>query len=475
VLDVLFCGLTLAAIRYHEASNMPFWKIDKHVRKLAGPNPFRAHDVIGTKGSNFLTWSCLHHLSKAYGELFEPGEVLSERKESGESWYPMQHLRPVVNWSLDAGEMQELRARVLGALFHVTSLILKEKRSHPAQINAISELCAQFQPGILAAMRAWGARGIRELVEAYHRLHPSVAEHHWYPEVFDAMDSAEWRQLYVNAEHDGSVGVITIGRESYSSDVDAELNRAMDWLRSEKIERVIVTGDFHLATQMTGADVSNFFEAVESAGRGEKISAKWSQTARRLHGEFKTSVGFVNGKRCLGGLLELLAHCHYVVAVDTAELGMPEVGLPVVPGMEGCHWLFRRTSPENWPKLLGLLLEGRAVKAADAVGWLLDFAGSRDEAIRACWEMVTGKAAIVRRCVDEGPLSGVTEKAPTLATAGATVEAARRAIMETVEASCAVSLEDALRVQAQRSGDFMGTAEFRSGAVGTAYRTRMEI
>ena len=24
----------------------------------------RAHDAIGAKGANFLTWSCLHHLSK---------------------------------------------------------------------------------------------------------------------------------------------------------------------------------------------------------------------------------------------------------------------------------------------------------------------------------------------------------------------------------------------------------------------------
>jgi hypothetical protein len=66
VLDVLFCGLTLAATRYHEATNMPFWKIDKFVRRMLGPNPFRAHDAIGARGANFLTWSCLHHLEQHY-------------------------------------------------------------------------------------------------------------------------------------------------------------------------------------------------------------------------------------------------------------------------------------------------------------------------------------------------------------------------------------------------------------------------
>ncbi|HSG46885.1 MAG TPA: hypothetical protein VLA43_03620, partial [Longimicrobiales bacterium] len=54
ILDVLFCGITLGALRYHRATNMPYWKIDKYVRKLVGPNPFRAHDAIGAKGADFL-------------------------------------------------------------------------------------------------------------------------------------------------------------------------------------------------------------------------------------------------------------------------------------------------------------------------------------------------------------------------------------------------------------------------------------
>ncbi len=83
VLDVLFCGLTLAALRYHDESNMPFWKVDKLVRRLAGPNPFRAHDAIGAGGANFLTWSCLHHLEQHYGPLFRPTASLVSRKESG--------------------------------------------------------------------------------------------------------------------------------------------------------------------------------------------------------------------------------------------------------------------------------------------------------------------------------------------------------------------------------------------------------
>src|SRR3990172_6637886 len=137
VLDVLFCGITLSGLRYHETTNMPFWKIDKFIRKVAGPNPFRAHDAIGAAGANFLTWSCLHHLAIHYGNLFEPTADLVEHKDSGQNWYPPNHFRPLVNWSLGDQEQDEFLTWIQGPLFQMASLLLHEKRSHLAHINAI--------------------------------------------------------------------------------------------------------------------------------------------------------------------------------------------------------------------------------------------------------------------------------------------------------------------------------------------------
>ena len=117
--------------------------------------------------------------------------------------------------------------------------------------------------------------------------------------------------------------------------VTEELNRAIDWLKAAKIERVILGPDFHLSTQMVGADTTEFFPALETTEAGESLSARWSATARRLHTEFQTSVAVITGKRCLGGMLELATHCHFVVATNGTSLGFPEVTLPVVPGMEG--------------------------------------------------------------------------------------------------------------------------------------------
>jgi enoyl-CoA hydratase/carnithine racemase/3-hydroxyacyl-CoA dehydrogenase len=476
VLDVLFCGIFLAGLRYHRATNMPFWKIDKYVRKFVGPNPFRAHDVIGAKGSNFLTWSCLHHLGEKYGALFRPTPELDERKVTGQGWYPLNHFRPLIDWPMDEAEEDGFLSWIQGALFQMASLMLHERRAHLSHINAIGELCAQFRPGILAMIRSAGAKAAIERVEAYHRLHPEAADGCWYPAVFDELGSPEWQQLYVNAEHDGHVGVITISRETYNSDVDAELNRAIDWLKADEINNVIVTGDFHLSTQMLGAETSEFYSALNDVGEGRRVSATWSATARRLHDEFKVSVGFAGGKRCLGGFLELLTHCHYLVAVEDTALGMPEVTLPVVPGMEGCHWPFRKADKTQWPKLVRMLLTGAPVKAKDAVAWLIDYAGPLQKSLETAWILASGTAAgLTMRKPDEGTLVGIPADAGVSDSCNPATEAARRAIMESIKNSCGVPLSEAIDVQARHSADFMVTSSCQNGSIGTEHQKTMMV
>ena len=453
VLDVLFCGLTLAALRHQRASNLPYWKSDKLVRRALGPNPFRAHDVIGATGANFLTWSCLHHLSQHYGPLFAPTPELTQRKESGQNWYPPAHLRPLVDWAVTGRDEEVLHDWVLGALIQMTSLLLHERRAHLTHINAIGELCAQFRRGILAVIREIGPDAALRRVAAYHRLHPEAAGGPWYPDTLAAVASAPWQQLYVNAEHDGTVGVVSIARESYNRDVDAELNRALDWLQAAGIGRLIVSGDFHLATQMVGADTAEFLPALGDAERGAAISRAWSATARRLHDDFRVSVGFVAGKRCLGGMLELLTHCHYLVAPEHALLGMPEVTIPVVPGMEGCHWPLRKTDAAGRAKLLRLLLTGETVSGADAVGWLVDFAGPMDASLAAAWELASHAEArpAPRTAVELPPVPALPE-APSPQT-----EAARHAILACVRGACAAPLAEALETQARHAGAFMAS------------------
>jgi enoyl-CoA hydratase/carnithine racemase len=332
-------------------------------------------------------------------------------------------------------------------------------------------MCAQFTSGVMALARQRGKAEVVRIVEAYHRLHPEAAGQTWHPEAFDAIGEAAWQQLYVNAEHDGHVGVLTISREAYNHDVDRELGQAIDWLRREGIQRVILTGDFHLSTQMVGADTRDFYPALSSVEEGARISATWSRTARRLHDEFETSVAYVAGKRALGGMLELLLHCHYVVAHDGASLGFPEVGLPVVPGMEGCHWPLRKAGAADRARILRMLLTGQAVKAADAVGWLVDWAGSEAEAYGVVWRLASGEEkGLARRTLEPGALADLPAPPPDLPAAGSpSAAAARAAILGCVAAACGAPLAQALEIQARLSAEFMASDTCRRGAVGTEF------
>ena len=469
VLDVFFCGLMNAAIRYSSMTNTPFWKVDKYIRKMVGPNPFRAHDAIGAKGANFLTWSCLHHLGKEYGELFSPDEKLVEYKDSGQNWYPPDHFRPLVNWTLDEEEKETLRIMIFGALFQMTSIMLHERRSDLATMNSIGELCAQFTKGMLATIRNYGEEKVIKTIKAYHKLHPEAAKTKWYPEEFKKMSSSEWQQLYVNAGHDGKTGVITISRESYNSDVDAELNRAIDYLKKNKIKRVIVTSDFHFSTQMVGADTNEFFPAITDVKEGERIASSWSKTARRLYYEFEISLGFINGKRCMGGMLELMLHCHYLFATEDTSIAMPEVTLPVVPGMEGCHWAIRKAKPADRKHLVKMLLEGKQMKAKDTVGWFVDFSDTLENSLKKAWQvMEKGTSALPLRKVEESSLGKIQFDENLFSHANGTGEA-RKAISKCIEDSCSAKLSDAITVQARHSADFMVSKLCRKGRVGSEF------
>jgi 3-hydroxyacyl-CoA dehydrogenase len=196
-----------------------------------------------------------------------------------------------------------------------------------------------------------------------------------------------------------------------------------------------------------------------------------------LNDDFKVSVGFVNGKRCLGGMLELMMHCHYLVAAEGADLGMPEVTLPVVPGMEGCHWMFRKSASEHWPKALYLLLSGMTVKANKTVGWLVDYTGSIEESLQTVWQIATeSEHGIRRRPVADGAVTGVpTEVNGLSAPDGELAEAARKAISDTVQHSCGATLSDALAVQTRHSAEFMTSKACHQGQIGSEYLKTMGV
>ena len=69
------------------------------------------------------------------------------------------------------------------------------------------------------------------------------------------------------------------------------------------------------------------------------------------------------GGYALGGGYELALSCDLIVAAEGATLGLPEVGLGLVPGGGGTQLLTRRVGRN---RALDLVLTGRRVDAAEA-------------------------------------------------------------------------------------------------------------
>jgi enoyl-CoA hydratase/carnithine racemase len=175
-------------------------------------------------------------------------------------------------------------------------------------------------------------------------------------------------------------------------------------------------------------------------------------------------------------MLELMMHCRYLISVDSAQLGMPEVTLPVVPGMEGCHWSFRKADPSNYPNLLELLLTGRSIAAKDATGWLVDHAGSMEEALAKTWQVACGDDHDLQARPPRTEELKVPTDAPGIKPVdNPLVETARKAIMDCVQASCGASLAEALEIQAKHSAGFMVTKECRKGVIGASAKKVLEV
>jgi hypothetical protein len=124
-----------------------------------------------------------------------------------------------------------------------------------------------------------------------------------------------------------------------------------------------------------------------------------------------------------------------------------------------------------------MLLTGSPVRANDAVGWLVDFAGPLEEAVATAWALAAGEdAGIERRPLEEGAVSPVPAEPEDLPEADSpAMEAAREAIMATVRDGCGATLKDALALQAKRAADFLAGDVCRSGAVGAEYAKTMKV
>jgi len=158
--------------------------------------------------------------------------------------------------------------------------------------------------------------------------------------------------LYLITEIQDRVAVVTINRPAQLNALNAavlqELHEEVVRLDADSgVRAVVLTGSGEKAF-VAGADIAEF--ASFSPEEGEALATRGQALVfDRIEQSNKPFIAAINGF-ALGGGLELAMACHIRLASSTAKMGLPEVGLGVIPGYGGTQRL---------PRLVG---NGRALQ-----------------------------------------------------------------------------------------------------------------
>ena len=191
--------------------------------------------------------------------------------------------------------------------------------------------------------------------------------------------------------NDGPVRTITINRPDQLNALNRatidELDRALSEAEGDTSVRVLMLTGSGAKAFVAGADIKEF--AHFGVEEGKALSADGHQKlfnhVERLN---KPVIAAVNGF-ALGGGLELAMSCHFRVASETAKLGLPEVGLGVIPGYGGTQRLAQLVGKG---KALEIILLGSSgmIPAAEALQWgLVNHVVPADQLISTCMELAS--------------------------------------------------------------------------------------
>ena len=169
-------------------------------------------------------------------------------------------------------------------------------------------------------------------------------------------------------ERKGQIEIITINRpnqmNALNKETIQELHNALSLANEDnQVGVVILTGSGDKAF-VAGADIKEFAhfniaQGGELAQKGQEILFNFIENMN------KPVIAAVNGF-ALGGGLELAMSSHIRVASETARMGLPEVGLGVIPGYGGTQ---RLTQLVGRGKANEMVFTAGMIKADEALSW----------------------------------------------------------------------------------------------------------
>ena len=203
------------------------------------------------------------------------------------------------------------------------------------------------------------------------------------------MDSDEIMSIATDIR--GTAGVILMDRapvNAINHDIRRGILDALEELAGNtSLDRIVLAGADKIFA--AGADAGEFNQPPTEPNLPQVVAA--------IEASPLPVVAAIRGA-CLGGGLELALACRWRIADQTAQLGLPEVILGVVPGAGGTQRLPRLVGMET---ALSMIPQGRSLKAAAAADAGLVDALDDDPVTAAC--VADLAAALVRPPVSTMP------------------------------------------------------------------------
>jgi len=176
-------------------------------------------------------------------------------------------------------------------------------------------------------------------------------------------DLSDLEHVLVDVDEDG-IALVTISRpealNALNEEVLSEIREAVIELAVDQdVRGLVITGAGEKAF-VAGADIAAMADLTPREAR--EMSHDGQDCFSVLEACPKPVIAAINGF-ALGGGLELALACHLRVASESAQMGLPEVTLGLIPGFGGTQRLSRIASPaiaREW------ILTGDMVSAAEA-------------------------------------------------------------------------------------------------------------
>lgn len=191
---------------------------------------------------------------------------------------------------------------------------------------------------------------------------------------------------FIKYEESEGIGLLTIHRPEALNALNSVLLEELDQKIRDLtgLKCLIVTGAGEKAF-VAGADIKEMEDlspdqAKAMAERGQRVFQSLSDLPFPV-------IAAVNGF-ALGGGLELALACDFILASEKAKMGLPEVGLGLIPGYGGTQRLARLVGPNVASQMV---YSGDIFTATQCQAWnLVNEVVPGDQLISRCQELAKG-------------------------------------------------------------------------------------